>query len=72
MTNTIKLDIPDAPTRARQSVISSILRDLVSHQINMEEAVKALDHLAIASKVRHERAPKPAGEYNGGDTPPIP
>lgn len=71
MAATIELDIPADPNvRARQSVIRTILSDLTSHQITMEEAIKSLDHLAIASvRVRHERAPK--REYNGGDTPPV-
>lgn len=72
MAMTIELDIPDPITGARQSIIRGVLRDLVSHQITMEEAVKMLDHLTIAARnVRHPRAPKPGPEYNGGDTPPI-
>ena len=73
MSNTVNLNIPtDSATRVRQSVIRDILKDLVSHQMTMDEAVKALDHLAIASRVRHDRAPVPSREFNGGDTPPIP
>lgn len=58
MSKTIKLDIPDAVTGARQSVIRSVLRDLVSHAITMEEAVKSIDHLTIAAAnvLRHGEA----------------
>jgi hypothetical protein len=49
MSKTIKLDIPDAVTGARQSVIRSVLKDLVSHSITMEAAVKSIDHLTIAA-----------------------
>lgn len=73
MSTSINLNIPaDSETRVRQGVIRDVLKDLVSHQMTMDEAVKALDHLAIASRVRHQRSPKPDREFNGGDTPPIP
>lgn len=49
MSKTIQLDIPDAATGARQSVIRSILKDLVSHSITMDMAVKSIDHLTAAA-----------------------
>ena len=65
MASTIKLDIPDAKTGARHSVIRSILRDMVSHSITMEEAIKSIDHLTTAAANVERR------EFNGGDIPPV-
>lgn len=67
MSNTIKLDLPDPAIRARHNVIRSILEDLIAHEMTMDEAVKAIDHMTIAmQEVQKLR------EFNGGDTPPIP
>jgi hypothetical protein len=48
MSKTINLNLPDPAIRARHNVIRSILEDLVSHEITMDEAVKSIDHMTIA------------------------
>ena len=65
MAMTINLDIPtDAMVRARRNVIRTILGELVSHNLNIEQATQAMEHL-MASDV------EPLKEFNGGDIPPV-
>lgn len=50
MSKTINLDIPaDAATRARQSVIRQILTGLASHDLNLDQATQAIEHLIRAN-----------------------
>lgn len=49
MSKTINLDISaDAATRARQSVIRQILTGLASHDLNIDQASQAIEHLIKA------------------------
>lgn len=46
MNSTIQLDIPaDAKTRVRRNVIRTILCELVSHGLNLEQAIESIEHL---------------------------
>lgn len=49
MGKTINLDISaDAATRARQSVIRQILTGFASHDLNIDQATQAIEHLIKA------------------------
>jgi hypothetical protein len=56
MTDTISLNIPDASTRARQSVIRHILRGLIEHELNLDEAARAIERLIKADKALNTSA----------------
>ncbi len=46
MSANIELDIPaDAKTRVRRNVIRTILGELVSHGLTLEQAIQSIEHL---------------------------
>ena len=65
MSMTINLNIPADPKgRARRNVIRAILGELVSHNLNLDQAAEAIEHLIISDA-------EPMKEFNGGDIPPV-
>lgn len=46
MSKTVELNIPDdAKTRVRRNVIRAILGELVSHGLNIEQAIQSIEQL---------------------------
>jgi hypothetical protein len=65
MNKTVKLDIPDAQTRARLSVIRNILDELIDHGLTLDQAINALNDL-VRAEVAHATGRTAAGNDIGG------
>jgi hypothetical protein len=65
MNKTIKLDIPDAPTRARLNVIHTLLHDLIGHKLTFDQTANALNDL-IGAEVMQAIGRTRAGNDIGG------